>query len=349
MSKLYTIMAFTVMAMLLFSVAPAFAQEDGTVVNDSTTTTDDSNTTTDSADTSTNDSTTDDADTDELDDNLNESVSAGKVGWENFKLWFTFNNEKKAIQELKLARLRLIQAKVAAQSGNDDAMQRALDAHDRLIDRVKSRVDAVNGESSGKGIRSSAEKLVGLARAIEVHEARISKLNEILASENLTDEQRAKVEKRLSKVEENTAKLRDVQENKRDKLKTRLRAVTNLTEEEVESVIAEIEDAQNLSILKKKVAEAKHKNEERIKEKLEERIAKAREKLQEAKEKAEERLKDRLEKDSDDSDDSKDSGDSDDSDDSDDSNDSDDSKDSDESNDSDDSSNSGSNSGSGSN
>lgn len=332
-------MAFTIMAMLLFSVAPAFAQEDSAVVNDSN----DSTTTIDSADTSTNESTIDDADTAEINDDLNESVSAGKVGWENFKLWFTFNNEKKAIQELKLARLRLIQAKVAAQSGNDDAMQKALDAHDRLIDRVKLRVDTVNGESSGKGIRSSAEKLVGLARAIEVHEVKISKLNEILANANLTDEQRAKVEKRLSKVEENTAKLRDVQENKRDKLKTRLRAVTNLTEEEVESLITEIEDAQNLSILKRKAAEAKHKNEERIKEKLEERIAKAREKLQKAQEKAEERLKDRLEKDSDDSDELNDS------DDSDDSKDSEDSDELNDSDDSDDSSNSGSNSGSGSN
>jgi len=251
--KLYTILAFALMVTLVFATASVLAED--TVISGETSTSS--------------------AIASEVNDNLNESVSGMKIGWENMKLWFTFNNEKKAIQELKIARLRLIQAKVAAQNGNTEAMQSALDAHDKLLERVKARVDSIDGDSTKEGIKLSAAKLVGLERAIEVHEARISKLNEILASTNLTDEQRAKVEERLSKVENNTEKLRALEDKKMEQVKTRLRAVTNLTEDEVESEIEELEDAQNLSDVKKFVAEVRIQHAENVLAKLKERVAEA--------------------------------------------------------------------------
>ena len=259
--KLYTILAFALMVTLVFATASVLAED---TVSSAT-----------SEETSTSV-----AIASEVNDNLNESVSGLKIGWENVKLWFTFNNEKKATQELKIARLRLIQAKVAAQNGNTEAMQNALEAHDRLINRVKERVDAIDGEATKEGIRSSAEKLVGLERAIEVHEARISKLNEILASANLTDEQRAKLEEKIAKAENNTAQLREIEAAKEEKIKTRLRAVGNMTEEEADSLIQELEDAENLSEVKKLVAEVKLEHRANVIEKVKERIE-IKERLQE--------------------------------------------------------------------
>ena len=175
-TKLYAILAFTLMVTMLFATASVYADE-ASAETDTTLT----------AESSASDVEVDSSTSAEINDNLEGSASGTKIGWENIKLWFTLNNEKKAAQELKIARLRLIQAKIAAQNGNTEAMQAALDAHDRLIDKIKTRINQIDGESTGKGIRASAEKLVGLERAIEVHEARISKLNEILANTNLTD------------------------------------------------------------------------------------------------------------------------------------------------------------------
>lgn len=255
-AKIYAIIAFALMATALFATASVLAED--AVVSGETSTTN--------------------AITSEVSDNLSESVSGLKIGWENMRLWFTFNNEKKAIQELKIARLRLIQAKVAAQTGDTDAMQKALEAHDKLIDRVKQRVDAIDGEATKEGIRNSAEKLVGLERAIEVHDARISKLNEILASANLTDEQRAKLEEKIAKAENNTAQLKELEAAKEDKIKTRLRAVGSMTETEADSVMLDMKNAQNLFEVRKAVAEAKleHKASviESVKERLRERANK---------------------------------------------------------------------------
>lgn len=248
-AKLYTILVFALLATAIFATASVLAQE------------------------TSSETASDTAIASEVNDKLDGSVSGLKIGWENFKLWFTFNNEKKAMQELKIARLRLIQAKIAAKNGDTEAMQNALEAHNKILEKIQERINAIDGASDKEGTKLAATKLVGLERAIEVHEARISKLNELLASENLTDEQRAKLENKIAKAENNTAHLREVEADKKEKITTRLRAVGNMTKEEADSAIKNLEDAQNLSKVKEMVAELKLKHQEGIAEKIKERIA----------------------------------------------------------------------------
>jgi hypothetical protein len=260
--KLPILVTIALAAMLVLAVAPAvFAENESVVSNETPVLIAPAPNTT---------STTVDAETTaEINDDLNESVSGMRIGWERVKLGLTFNNEKKAMQELKLARLRLIQARIFAKNGNEKAMEKALDAHERLIERVKTRVNAIDGAFDNKSARLAAAKLVGLERAIEVHEARITKLSALLASENLTDAQKARIEDKLAKVEANTEKLKELEADKRDKLKTKLRAVTNMTESEAEAAIQEIEDSHNLSAVKALVAEKKAEHKERVAERLE--------------------------------------------------------------------------------
>lgn len=225
--------------------------------------------------------TVDQATSDEINDELNESVSGFDIGMAKLGIWLTFNQEKKAEKEIKLARLELIRAKIAARNNDTEAMEKALDAHNRLIERIQSRIDAIDGKATKAGIKDSATKLIGLERAIEVHEARIAKLNEILASENLTEEQRAKVQARLEQAENNTAHLKEVEAAKIERLKTRIMAVENLTEEEADDEIQEIKDAKNLSAVKKMVAEVKAVRAEKAAEVIAQVIAKLEEKQNE--------------------------------------------------------------------
>lgn len=215
--------------------------------------------------------------TDEINDELNESVGAGTVLGEKVKLWFTFNQEKKAQIELKIARLELIRARIAAQNNNTVAMEKALEAHNRLLEKVQARIEKLDGKATKQGVKDSVTKLVGLERAIQVHEARIAKLNEILANENLTEEQIAKVQARLDQAVNNTAHLKDVQAAKVDKLKTRLMAVANMTEEEAEDEIEEIEDSQNISAVREMVAKVKAIRTEKAAEVISNVIAKLQE------------------------------------------------------------------------
>ena len=216
--------------------------------------------------------------TQEIDDDLDESVSGAKVAWARFGLWFTFNQEKKAQKELKLARLELIRAKVAAISNNSEAMEQALASHDELINNVKERINNIDGESTSQGVKESAVKLIGLERAIEVHELRIQKLNEILSSSDLSEEQIEKIQERLAKVEENTAKLREVKEAKKEKIKIRFMVVNSVTEDQAEIEIKNLEHVQNLNAVKKRIAEARIAHAEKTLEKLNEKAVKSQEK-----------------------------------------------------------------------
>lgn len=193
----------------------------------------------------------------EINDELNESVSSINEGLTRLQLWLTLKQEKKAELELKLARLELIKARIAAKNNNTIAMEKALEAHNRIMARIQERINALDGDTTKERIRKTAEKLVGLERAIEVHEAKIARLREILINENLTEEQIANIQVRIEKAENVTAHLKEVQEMKKNRLRTRLMAVVNMTQDEANAEIEKIEEATNLSAVKKLVAEVK--------------------------------------------------------------------------------------------
>ncbi len=175
----------------------------------------------------------------EATDDMNEEAGAGAIAMNRIKNWFTFRQEKKVELDIKLAKLRLIQARVAAKNGNIEAMEKAMAAHDKIIARAQKRIESIDGAATEEGAKETADKLVGLERAIQVHEARIAKLQNLLANANLTDAQKAKIEAKIAHAQEVTDKLKGLNEAKQDKIKTKLMAVGGMTEEEADAVIAE--------------------------------------------------------------------------------------------------------------
>lgn len=140
---------------------------------------------------------------------LNDSdVSGFKVSVQELKTMFTFNQEKKVQLELELARLKLIQAKIAAKHNDTAAMEKALEAHNKLLEKVNATINAISNKGGN---------ITGLARAIQVHERRIELLNTILASKNLTETQKAKIEAKIGHAENITAKLKALQEKLQNK------------------------------------------------------------------------------------------------------------------------------------
>jgi ATP-dependent Zn protease len=119
------------------------------------------------------------------------------------------------------------------------------------MDRVRNRVEKMNFQDSNLSV--PAKKLVGLERAIEVHEKRIAFLNQTLVNENLTEKQKEVIERRLEHAQNVTNKLVEINEDKKDKLVTKIMAKQNLTQEQVEAIF-----------------QLKKQNRERIKEQIRE-------------------------------------------------------------------------------
>ena len=213
---------------------------------------------------------------DEINDDLNESVNDFDIGMAKVGLWFTFNQEKKAEKELKLARLELIRARIFAKNNNTAAMEKALESHNRILERVQERIESLDSKSTKEGAKKSAEGLIALERAIQVHEARIQKLNDLLVSNtNLSEEQITKIQEKIAQAENNTAKLMELELEKKEKLKIKLMAVTNMTEEEAQNEVESLENAQNLSAVKRLIAEKRVSEAEKRLEELNEKVAEA--------------------------------------------------------------------------
>jgi len=191
----------------------------------------------------------------DIDNGINGADGAGKMFGQRLGLLFTFNKEKKAEKELKLARLELIRARIATEHNDSKALEHALANHNRWIEKFELRMNDTSDKPTRQGINKSLNHLVGLERAVEVHEFHIVRLNLLINESNLTEEQIAKVQEKINQIEENIAHLKDVQEAKKDKLKTKLMAVSNMTENEAEDEIEEIEDSHDLSEVQKYVAE----------------------------------------------------------------------------------------------
>lgn len=179
----------------------------------------------------------------DVDDSLNESVSGWSIAKQTMSVWVTRNQEKKAEKELDLARMRLIQARVAAQNNNTEAMEKALEAHNRVLSRVQNRVKAIEGSNESE----NAEKLVGLDRAIEVHQIRINRTVQQLEATNLSVQQQERLRSAISKAEESVQNLQNVQEAQMERVRTRMMALSNMSEDEVEATISELKGSDETS------------------------------------------------------------------------------------------------------
>ncbi len=155
----------------------------------------------------------------ETEQSLNEEVSGFRIFWEKVGLWFTLNKQKKVEKELRLASMLLNRARVQAKNKNDAALNKTLEEHNKIIERVRGRVEKLNKENI------SSEKLTGLDRAIQVHELKIQRFNEMLSKENISEKQKENIEKMLGNSQKSIEVLTQLKElrEEREQIKKEIR------------------------------------------------------------------------------------------------------------------------------
>ncbi len=137
--------------------------------------------------------------------------SAFRFGWEQFKLNFVRNQTIKAERELQLARWKIAEARVATKNGDISRAERAMEAHEQILQRVQERVSKMDNKSLTPG----------LDNAIQVHEQRMSNLNVALQNANLSEEQRIRVEAQIGKMNNVTGVL----EQNREMIQNRIQSM----------------------------------------------------------------------------------------------------------------------------
>lgn len=190
----------------------------------------------------------------EVDNSIEQDVSNFDVFKARAGLWFAFREEKIAEKELALARLRLAQARKFAKNNNTVAMQKALEEHNRLLEKVQKRIKNIEEKNL------SSEKLRGLDRAIQVHELRVERFREKLENSNLTEEQKEKLELALNRSTKSLEGLNQLKKIKEEREVLRLRATQNLSEEEAKKIIENL--SKERQEIRQKIEELKKQREE---------------------------------------------------------------------------------------
>lgn len=167
----------------------------------------------------------------EAENSLNENVTNFGLFRERARLFFTFNKEKRAERELRLAALLLNRARIAAKNNNTRAMEKAIEEHNRIMERVRNRIEDINKQNI------SSEKLKRLDRAIEVHEARIERFNQRLEDENLSQQQKDNIEKMLNNSQKSIQVLNQLKELRQEREQIRQEIRENLSNKNVEEAI----------------------------------------------------------------------------------------------------------------
>jgi len=174
------------------------------------------------------------------------------LGWEKFKLFFTFNQEKKAEKEMQLADAMLAKAQKMAEKGNLQAMESAQKEYEKLTIRAQERIQKLEGKNSESSVKTTAR----IENQIELHNMRLAQLKESLIATNLTDEERVRVENAIERISNRSEKLEETVKRVNEKQRTRAMATDGITETQADKKISEIRNkAMNLTEFKKEVAE----------------------------------------------------------------------------------------------
>lgn len=172
---------------------------------------------------------------------------------EGISLAFTFNEQKKVEKRFNYANERLLEAKETAEKGSSEGTEKALNAHNKIMEKIGKSVNKSEEGESAEEINNSLDRAVGLQRAIEVHEYKTEVLQEKL-SENISEEKREAIERALNNTKKSTQVLKRNLERKTQNTATRFRAVSEMNESRAEKAMEQVEKRKGLQQAKRSIA-----------------------------------------------------------------------------------------------
>ena len=156
---------------------------------------------------------------------------------EGLALGLTFNKEKRAEKQLEIAQKRLLEMKKMIAKNKLQQAEKLQARYEERIQRANEILQGLQEDGSQAAILANAKNIAKLQNRIENHEMAIEALKNVIAEKNMTDEQKAKLEAVLESMENKTEAMKANAEQRQDKIKDRLRAVTNKSESEVDALL----------------------------------------------------------------------------------------------------------------
>ncbi|MDP2586990.1 MAG: DUF5667 domain-containing protein [Candidatus Komeilibacteria bacterium] len=160
----------------------------------------------------------------------------------------TFNQEKKAELQLKIADERLLEAKEVAEANPNNAKAQAiaaksLEKYQLMMEKVQTRVEAIKEKNAER-----AEKLLDKIADHQLKQQQIMEKIEERGAENLTEEQKQRLQEVKEKALEKFGQFMERVEENQEKIKERLEKAAESAEGETEGAM---EKLHNLRVIQR--------------------------------------------------------------------------------------------------
>jgi len=220
---------------------------------------------------------------------------------DRINLALTFNKQKKAEKALRIAEERLSEAEEMAEEGKLDEAAEAEEEHNELVDEAEFAVEEIESNGDEETAKESLEEVLKVKHKIASHSEKVSLVKQRILerqAERMSPEQLAKLRAVFERIENKALETENKINQKKENVKTRLKVLTEKTDEEIDEVESEIEEETGLDKEKKERTAREIKRAEKSLENLERKlkeqnvsdaeiddaIKKVREKIKEAKE-----------------------------------------------------------------
>lgn len=162
---------------------------------------------------------------------------------ERIDLALTFNKASKAKKGLKHAKERLLEVEAMIAAKKLDAAEKAQKSRDRTMERVQEHV-----EEMGDGAEEDIEDVLEIENEAEEQENRMQMLKvKFQFKGNLTEEQRAQIDALIESFQNRSQAFKLKIQDKKTKVKIQIKAMTEKTDEEIEELIQIAEEKLNIT------------------------------------------------------------------------------------------------------
>jgi hypothetical protein len=195
---------------------------------------------------------------------------------ERLSLALTFEKVKKTEKRLRHAEERLLEVQKMIEKGKAKHADKAQADHDELLEEVSEEIEGLDSDGSSEKAEEALEKVAKLRLKTQSHYEKVSAIKDRILerkAETMTEEQIEHLEQVFNKIKAKALDTEKRTEGKRGKIKTKLKALSELTDEELDELVGNLEERHE---------QAREDRANRWLARAEQKLAKARERLADA-------------------------------------------------------------------
>ena len=171
--------------------------------------------------------------------------SSTNVFWDEVKMKYTFNKQKKAEIALKIADKRALQAGQLTEKGKYTEAKELVKKHKEAVEKAEKYNEDVAQDGDAESVKQALRETVMMQEKLEIHKEKFILVHSRILerqSEKISEEKLTHLEEVFSNIEEKSLEAENRIAQKQENLIARYKILTGATDEEVNSLIEGFRD-----------------------------------------------------------------------------------------------------------